>query len=144
LKLTSAFKRLAKIKKEELKIMQREKCPCCGFPTLDERGCFDICKLCNWEDDVQDDPFADEEWGGPNGDYSLTEARNNFKENLIMYRDKRNILLQSDKEIEAKKSLINSFGELQKCEVNSFEYMSIWSKIKSYEEILDEIVHDET
>ncbi|WP_144556019.1 CPCC family cysteine-rich protein [Bacillus sp. X1(2014)] len=116
--------------------MQREKCPCCGYPTLEERGVFEICILCNWEDDGQDDPDADEVWGGPNGDYSLTEARKNFKENLIMYRDKRNILSQTDKEIATKKSLTRSFVELEHSETDSLKYKSLWNKIKSYEKIL--------
>lgn len=30
-------------------------CPGCGFPTLTERNEFNICNLCNWEDDGQDD-----------------------------------------------------------------------------------------
>ncbi|MBO1001029.1 hypothetical protein IOC57_25315 [Bacillus sp. SD075] len=124
--------------------MQREKCPCCGFPTLDERGGYDICELCNWEDDGQDDLYADEVWGGPNGDYSLTEARRNFNKHLIMYRDKINILSHTDKKIETKKNLIRAFVELEKCESDSLEYMSLWSKIKSYEEILNEILHDKS
>ncbi|MDM5219671.1 CPCC family cysteine-rich protein [Peribacillus sp. NJ11] len=124
--------------------MQREKCLCCGFPTLDERGGHDICELCNWEDDGQNDLYADEVWGGPNGDYSLTEARRNFNKHLIMYRDKINILSQTDKKIETKKTLIRAFVELDKCESESLEYMSLWSKIKSYEEILNEILHDES
>jgi hypothetical protein len=37
-----------------------------------------MCHLCAWEDDGQDDAEADEVWCGPNGDYSLTEARLNF------------------------------------------------------------------
>ncbi|MFJ8072319.1 CPCC family cysteine-rich protein [Peribacillus sp. NPDC096447] len=124
--------------------MQREKCPCCGFPTLDERGGYDICELCNWEDDGQDDLYADEVWGGPNGDYSLTEARRNFNKHLIMYRDKINILSQTDKKIETKTNLIRAFVELDNCETDSLEYMSLWSKIKSYEEILNEILHDKS
>ncbi|MCP1124146.1 CPCC family cysteine-rich protein [Bacillus sp. 3103sda1] len=116
--------------------MQREKCPCCGYPTLEERGIFEICKLCNWEDDGQDDSYVDEVLGGPNEDYSLTEARKNFKENLIMYRDKRNILSQTDKEIETKKALISAFVELDKCETDSLAYKTLWNKIKSYEKIL--------
>jgi hypothetical protein len=40
--------------------VQLVKCPCCGFPTLDERGGNDICELFNWEDDGQDDLYADE------------------------------------------------------------------------------------
>jgi hypothetical protein len=61
-------------------------CPCCGYPTLPDRRAYDICPLCNWEDDGQDGPHADEVWGGPNSDYSLLEARANFKEHLTMYR----------------------------------------------------------
>lgn len=61
-------------------------CPCCGYPTLSERGGYEICSLCFWEDDGQDDPNADEVWGGPNSDYSLTEARQNFRKYYTMYR----------------------------------------------------------
>jgi hypothetical protein len=54
------------------------KCPCCGCLTLDERGGYDICQICYWEDDGQDDHDADEVRGGPNGVLSLTQARQNF------------------------------------------------------------------
>ena len=37
-------------------------CPCCGFLTLPSRGGYDICPVCFWEDDGQDDPAADEVW----------------------------------------------------------------------------------
>ncbi len=50
-------------------------CPGCGYPTLSERGGYEICEVCNWEDDNQDDPKADEIWGGPNYELSLTENR---------------------------------------------------------------------
>lgn len=50
-------------------------CPGCGFPTLSERGGYEICDVCNWEDDNQDDKEADEIWGGPNYHLSLTENR---------------------------------------------------------------------
>jgi hypothetical protein len=53
-------------------------CPCCGFLTLPERGAYDICQVCFWEDDGQDDHDADDVRGGPNGTLSLTEARSNF------------------------------------------------------------------
>lgn len=70
-------------------------CPCCGYPTLSKRNCYWICLICNWEDDGQDDrEFApragyfqpDEVAGGPNADYSLTEARLNFERHGQMYR----------------------------------------------------------
>ncbi|MFD2115605.1 CPCC family cysteine-rich protein [Paenibacillus yanchengensis] len=60
--------------------MKRHNCPCCGYPTLEERRNWEICSLCNWEDDGQDDPHADQVWGGPNQDYSLTEARETSKD----------------------------------------------------------------
>lgn len=50
-------------------------CPACGRATLAQRNGYDICSFCNWEDDGQDTPNADEVFGGPNGDLSLTEAR---------------------------------------------------------------------
>ena len=53
-------------------------CPGCGYPTLHERGAYEICDICNWEDDYQDDKEADEIWGGPNSDLSLTENRINI------------------------------------------------------------------
>src|SRR5437016_11088378 len=55
-------------------------CPCCGYRTLDERGGYDICPVCFWEDDGQDDEDADVVRGGPNGKLSLTKARSNFRE----------------------------------------------------------------
>ncbi|TDB84637.1 hypothetical protein E1264_23975 [Actinomadura sp. KC216] len=53
-------------------------CPCCGYLTLDSRGNFDICDVCFWEDDGQDEHDADVVRGGPNGALSLTQARRNF------------------------------------------------------------------
>lgn len=55
-------------------------CPCCGNPTLETRGGHEICHVCIWQDDGQDDPSADEVWGGGNGRLSLTEARKNFRQ----------------------------------------------------------------
>ncbi|WP_423835832.1 CPCC family cysteine-rich protein [Streptomyces endophytica] len=52
-------------------------CPCCGFLTLEQRGFYEICPVCGWEDDGQDDHNADEYIGGPNR-VSLTEARRNY------------------------------------------------------------------
>ncbi|CAL2104427.1 protein of unknown function [Tenacibaculum sp. 190130A14a] len=35
-------------------------CPCCGYKTLESRNEFDICKICWWEDDGQDNEQADD------------------------------------------------------------------------------------
>jgi hypothetical protein len=53
-------------------------CLCCGYATLEEPSSYEICEICFWEDDGQDDPNADECWGGPNH-VSLTNGRRNFK-----------------------------------------------------------------
>ncbi|MFE5734367.1 CPCC family cysteine-rich protein [Streptomyces sp. NPDC056528] len=54
-------------------------CPCCGYLTLGERGAFEICDVCFWEDDGQDEHDADVIRGGPNGALSLTQARVNYR-----------------------------------------------------------------
>lgn len=74
----------------------RATCPCCGYPTIVERGVYEICSLCAWEDDGQDDAShrppgvapvdPDAVARGPNHDYSLGEARENFAVNLTAYR----------------------------------------------------------
>lgn len=55
------------------------RCPCCGCKTLRERGRFQICQICFWEDDGQDDHDADVVRGGPNGLLSLAQARANYR-----------------------------------------------------------------
>lgn len=70
-------------------------CPACGYPAYRLRSHYEICSICGWEDDGQDDaefsPYPnhsepDAVAGGPNWDYSLTEARLNFAKNGHMYR----------------------------------------------------------
>jgi hypothetical protein len=41
------------------------RCPSCGCRTLGERDGFEICPVCFWEDDGQDDHDADVVRGGP-------------------------------------------------------------------------------
>ncbi|MFB4304890.1 CPCC family cysteine-rich protein [Actinomadura sp. GTD37] len=53
-------------------------CPCCGYLTLASRGDYEICGVCFWEDDGQDEHDAGVVRGGPNGRLSLTRARQNF------------------------------------------------------------------
>lgn len=52
-------------------------CPCCGYASLTEPFADNICSICFWQDDGQDNPYEQESWGGPNH-VSLTEARRNF------------------------------------------------------------------
>lgn len=60
--------------------MSKFQCPCCGFYTLPQRGKWDICKVCFWEDDSENDEFdspASDQVHGANG-VSLREGRENF------------------------------------------------------------------
>lgn len=65
-------------------------CPCCGCPTLDERRAWEICWVCWWEDDGQDDYNASVVLGGPNHEVSLMRARVNFQQTLF-YRSPKHI-----------------------------------------------------
>ena len=60
-------------------VRSKAPCPCCGYRTLVERAAFEVCPVCFWEDDGQDDDDADVVRGGPNGALSLTQARQNFR-----------------------------------------------------------------
>ena len=51
-------------------------CPCCGYLTLDERGTFEICPVCFWEDDGIAEKYPNEE-SSANG-ISLDRGRANF------------------------------------------------------------------
>lgn len=52
-------------------------CPCCDYYSLQERGGFEVCPVCYWEDDGQDLDRLDE-ISGPNH-ITLRAARLNFE-----------------------------------------------------------------
>lgn len=87
-------------------------CPCCYLPTLTERQGWDICRVCFWEDDGQDDHNADKVLGGPNSNYSLTEARANFRQYLTSYRPSDSHAFgMTTKNIELKKQIIQKYNQ---------------------------------
>ncbi|EIQ00556.1 hypothetical protein OpiT1DRAFT_05102 [Opitutaceae bacterium TAV1] len=48
-------------------------CPCCGAKTISEPGAYEICDVCDWEDDpVQS---TDPDYAGGANKQSLNEAR---------------------------------------------------------------------
>lgn len=67
-----------------------DKCPCCGYRTLEERGKWEICEVCYWEDDGIE--YLDVV-SGPNR-ITLRNARKNFnkfgacEKELIQYTEK--------------------------------------------------------
>jgi hypothetical protein len=110
-------------------------CPCCGYPTLGERTSYEICFLCSWEDDGQDDQGADEIRGGLNHGYSLTEARENFEKYLVMYppeEDRRIGEPDSEEERTLKQRAIEAFDKLLN-EPSSEELVVLWEKIRNAE-----------
>ncbi|MBP5060814.1 hypothetical protein HUT27_01160 [Pseudomonas chlororaphis] len=56
-------------------IEKLEVCPCCGYRTLSSRANYDICGLCNWEDDGT---IAQETYSGPNH-MPLREGKEKFR-----------------------------------------------------------------
>ncbi len=54
------------------------RCLCCGSRTLSAPATFELCPVCWWQDDGQDEADADVVRGGPNGNLSLTAARANY------------------------------------------------------------------
>ena len=68
-------------------------CPCCGVNSLTERGGWDICPICWWEDDGTDNEEASLYFSGPNNGLQLTAARINFI-NYGIYNPDRNDLLE--------------------------------------------------
>lgn len=54
------------------------RCPCCGYKTLNVRGGYEICEVCFWEDDGQDDVDANtDRLLGPNH-MSLARGKENY------------------------------------------------------------------
>jgi hypothetical protein len=95
--------------------------------------------LCNWEDDGQDDPHADEIWGGPNQDYSLTEARLNFEKYMVMYPPDRDTRIggpDSEHAREVKREIIAAFDEMLN-EPAPEELNALWKIVADGEKALN-------
>jgi hypothetical protein len=58
----------------------RFRCPCCGYRTLKAPDALELCPVCWWEDDGQEDEDASEVRLTVNGELSLSEARLHFAE----------------------------------------------------------------
>ena len=112
-------------------------CPCCGYPTI-QGGSSEICSLCNWEDDGQDDPDADEVRGGPNQGYSLSEARVNFESYLIMYPPEENPTIggsDNEEEKQIKRNIIEAFDRMMG-EPATEELNALWQIVSGNEKAL--------
>jgi hypothetical protein len=77
---------------------------------LSERGGYEICRLCNWEDDGQDDPHAEEVWGGPNR--------------------------HSDLELQAKRQIVAAF-EAMRGDREESAVAELWAAVRDGERVLE-------
>jgi hypothetical protein len=77
----SAERQMTQIKwtREPMGLAKAFRCPCCRFKTLHGRGRDEICPVCFWHDDGQDERDAEVVLGGPNRDLSLRQAQENFQ-----------------------------------------------------------------
>jgi hypothetical protein len=119
------------------KNISRVSCPCCGYPTLGERAMYDICDLCDWEDDGQDDENASIVSGGPNSGYSLEQARINFQKYKTMYSPAHNTTTfdgDSDLRVSLKNELIGVFEEMLL--LGSSKTNSLWKRALKLEKSL--------
>jgi len=110
-------------------------CPCCYMPTLEERAIWDICAICFWEDDGQDSDDSDVVRGGPNSNYSLTEARNNFIKHQTMYRPSDTSHYERERsQFEFKQSLYSAYKKAIETDSND----ELDSAIKMHEEYYED------
>jgi len=117
----------------------RFSCPCCGYPTLAGRGTFEICEICWWEDDGQEDDHADEVAGGPNAGYSLNDGRENFQQYLVMYppeEDRRFGGPDSKTVLALKRRLIQTFDSIMG-EPSTAQLNSLWEEVRAVERALE-------
>jgi len=112
-------------------------CPCCKFSTLDENGVFEICIICWWEDDGQNNANADIVLGGPNGEYSLLDARKNFSLHGHMYNEYEGIR-------EVEKPSVHRKALISLIEKNKYSHVGLSSaKIREILKLEDEYLKDE-
>jgi hypothetical protein len=107
-------------------------CPCCGYPTLFERAMYEICGLCDWEDDGSDG-------SGPNKNYSVYEGRDNFVKYGWMYKrpqyDEKAVVFVSDRvKFNLKQEMISNFEKM--IEALPEERETLWIKIQRIEKRL--------
>ncbi|SRR6266511_4270140 len=114
----------------------RFECPCCGYPMLQERGAFEICRLCGWEDDGQDEADAERVLGGPNYEMSLVAARENFVRHLDTHAPgSKRFRAPTPRERLAKQRIIAAFDGLKR---GGADRVNLWQQVLAAEGVLDE------
>jgi hypothetical protein len=116
-------------------------CPSCGYPTLLSRCTYDICSICYWEDEGQDDTERNERWGGANGEYTLKEysceflttlenIKNEVHTDSLLNEIKNNLLLldEIEKDLDINKNITDYIAQIKKLESLFNKYRVIIKK----------------
>jgi Cysteine-rich CPCC len=62
-----------------MRVKSAARCLCCGYRTLSVPEALELCQVCWWQDDGQDDRDADVVRRTVNGNLSLSQGRRNYK-----------------------------------------------------------------
>lgn len=106
-------------------------CPCCGYPTLGGKKGNLLCEICYWVDDDLDYEDVDKVISASNCDYSLAEARQNFKKTQSVYLpdDDDPLYIASEQRNLYKNDLMNFYDSFVSSDVKDFPEM--WKKANS-------------
>ena len=89
-------------------------CPCCGYIVFDEAGGYEICPICNWEDDISQLRFA--RLAGGANHVSLWEAQQNYLRHGVSdlrYKDRVRPPQPSDRRDPLWRMLDESAGDIE-------------------------------
>jgi len=106
------------------------------------RAAFEICCLCWWEDDGQDDEDTEVVRGGPNQHYSLADARLNFDNYLVKYPPESDSRIggpDSERIKLIKINIVSAFDGMM-TSPQPDELDRLWAIVQAGEEALDEEV----
>ncbi len=91
-------------------------CACCGYPTIEEPQTLEVCYLCLWKDNGQDDPHANEYWRGAYYGLTLSAAREHFAAYVACFDDSSRYPLFSEEQdpalLRAKRACIALFEQM--------------------------------
>lgn len=108
---------------------QRFLFPCCCYPTLRGRRDYNICELCRWEDDGDND-------GGANSGYSLARARRNFEGSLSKYDEAHPYFFDDTEAIRNEKRLLMAAFDAFERTPDGIAAIRAWWNVMAAEESL--------
>ena len=102
-------------------------CDCCGFPTIMYPDRYEMCYVCEWEQEYY--PIVTECSGGPNGSYTLFDSRKNFEKYGCMYvpEDDRDFeRCMTENQLTYNRQIIPAYFNLLNYKRGSIELKDAW------------------